>query len=50
MYILYCLKEIFEICDDIIVLCDGKFIGECCVCDINEDGLIEMMVGCKLEE
>ncbi|WP_191118081.1 ribose ABC transporter ATP-binding protein RbsA [Vibrio campbellii] len=50
VYISHRLKEIFEICDDITVLRDGKFIGECEVKDTNEDGLIEMMVGRKLEE
>lgn len=49
-YISHRLKEIFEICDDITVLRDGKFIGECPVSDIDEDGLIEMMVGRKLED
>lgn len=50
VYISHRLKEIFEICDDITVLRDGKFIGECRVSDTDEDGLIEMMVGRKLEE
>lgn len=50
VYISHRLKEIFEICDDITVLRDGKFIGECQVKDTDEDGLIEMMVGRKLEE
>lgn len=50
VYISHRLKEIFEICDDITVLRDGKFIGQCAVADTNEDGLIEMMVGRKLEE
>lgn len=50
VYISHRLKEIFEICDDITVLRDGKFIGECLVSDTDEDGLIEMMVGRKLEE
>lgn len=50
VYISHRLKEIFEICDDITVLRDGKFIGQCKVSDTNEDGLIEMMVGRKLEE
>ncbi|MDF5164295.1 ATP-binding cassette domain-containing protein, partial [Vibrio parahaemolyticus] len=49
VYISHRLKEIFEICDDITVLRDGKFIGECKVSDTDEDGLIEMMVGRKLE-
>ncbi|GLQ76123.1 ribose ABC transporter ATP-binding protein RbsA [Vibrio penaeicida] len=50
VYISHRLKEIFEICDDITVLRDGKFIGECAVNETNEDGLIEKMVGRKLEE
>ena len=50
VYISHRLKEIFEICDDITVLRDGKFIHQCPVSDINEDGLIELMVGRKLEE
>ena len=50
VYISHRLKEIFEICDDITILRDGKFIRECQVKDTNEDGLIEMMVGRKLEE
>lgn len=50
VYISHRLKEIFEICDDITVLRDGKFIGECEVKDTDEDSLIEMMVGRKLEE
>ncbi|KGY14127.1 sugar ABC transporter ATP-binding protein [Vibrio tubiashii] len=50
VYISHRLKEIFQICDDITVLRDGKFIGECQVTDTDEDGLIEMMVGRKLDE
>lgn len=50
VYISHRLKEIFQICDDITVLRDGKFIGECPVSDTDEDGLIEMMVGRKLDE
>ncbi|GAD88915.1 ribose ABC transporter ATP-binding protein [Vibrio halioticoli NBRC 102217] len=50
VYISHRLKEVFQICDDITVLRDGKFIAECSVADTNEDGLIEMMVGRKLDE
>ncbi|MDW6005470.1 ribose ABC transporter ATP-binding protein RbsA [Vibrio mangrovi] len=50
VYISHRLKEIFEICDDVTVLRDGKFIGQCPVEDIDEDRLIEMMVGRKLDE
>ena len=49
VYISHRLKEIFEICDDITVLRDGKFIGERQVADIDEDTMIEMMVG-RLDE
>ncbi|WP_218059134.1 ribose ABC transporter ATP-binding protein RbsA [Gilliamella sp. wkB178] len=50
VYISHRLKEIFEICDDVTVLRDGQFIGEKNVKDLNEDTLIEMMVGRKLDE
>ncbi|KLV04030.1 sugar ABC transporter ATP-binding protein [Photobacterium aquae] len=50
VYISHRLKEIFEICDDITVLRDGKFIGQRRVADIDEDGMIEMMVGRRLDE
>ncbi|RLM22483.1 ribose ABC transporter ATP-binding protein RbsA [Brenneria alni] len=50
VYISHRLKEIFEICDDVTVLRDGQFIGECPVGVLQEDKLIEMMVGRKLEE
>lgn len=50
VYISHRIKEIFEICDDVTVLRDGQFIGEAKVSNINEEQLIEMMVGRKLEE
>lgn len=50
VYISHRLKEIFEICDDITVFRDGQFIGERPVSDLQEDTLIEMMVGRKLED
>ncbi len=50
VYISHRLKEIFQMCDDITILRDGKFIGQCAVADTDEDRLIEMMVGRKLEE
>ncbi|MDC2826325.1 ribose ABC transporter ATP-binding protein RbsA [Rodentibacter pneumotropicus] len=50
VYISHRLKEIFQICDDVTVLRDGQFIGECIIADINEDDLIEMMVGRRLDE
>lgn len=50
IYISHRLKEIFEICDYVTVLRDGKFIAEKTVADIDEEFLIEMMVGRKLDE
>ncbi|WP_193014931.1 ribose ABC transporter ATP-binding protein RbsA [Proteus sp. FME41] len=50
VYISHRLKEIFEICDDVTVLRDGQFIGEKIVSSLQEDTLIEMMVGRKLED
>ncbi|MDP5253146.1 MULTISPECIES: ribose ABC transporter ATP-binding protein RbsA [unclassified Vibrio] len=50
VYISHRLKEIFEICDDITVLRDGQFIEQCEVAKIDEDYLIEKMVGRKLED
>ncbi|WP_099187500.1 ribose ABC transporter ATP-binding protein RbsA [Tepidibacter mesophilus] len=50
VYISHRLKEIFEICDDITILRDGKYVGEEKVSKLDEDKVIEMMVGRKLTE
>ena len=50
VYISHRMKEIFEICDDVTVFRDGQFIAEREVASLNEDLLIEMMVGRKLED
>lgn len=50
VYISHRLKEIFEICDDVTVLRDGQFIAEKPVSEIDENLLIELMVGRRLEE
>lgn len=50
VYISHRLNEIFQICDYVTVLRDGQFIDECLVSDIDEDKLIELMVGRKLTE
>ncbi len=50
VYISHRLNEIFEICDDVTVLRDGRFIGEKPVTELDEDAIIEMMVGRKLED
>jgi len=50
VYISHRLKEIFEICDDVTVMRDGLFIAEHPINETNEDKVIELMVGRKLEE
>lgn len=49
-YISHRLKEIFEVCDDVTIMRDGKFICEDEVKDIDENHIIENMVGRKLED
>jgi ribose transport system ATP-binding protein len=50
VYISHRLKEIFEICDDVTILRDGEFIAEKPIEEVDEDKIIEMMVGRKLSE
>ncbi|MEG1311755.1 MAG: ribose ABC transporter ATP-binding protein RbsA [Romboutsia sp.] len=50
VYISHRLKEIFEICDGITVLRDGKYVGYEDVSNLDEDKMIEMMVGRKLTD
>lgn len=50
VYISHRLNEVFQICDDITVLRDGELIGEKSVSELDENQIIEMMVGRKLEE
>jgi len=50
VYISHRLQEILDICDDITVLRDGELIEERKVEQIDEDTIIEMMVGRKLSE
>lgn len=50
IYISHRLKEIPAICDDITILRDGRFISEAEVKDIDENYIIEKMVGRTLSE
>ena len=50
VYISHRMDEIFQICDRVTVLRDGKYIGEVDTKDITKDDLISMMVGRKLED
>lgn len=49
IFISHHLEEIFEICDRITVLRDGSFIGSCAVSEVDNDRLVEMMVGRRLD-
>lgn len=50
VYISHRLKEIFEICESITVIRDGKYVGHERVENLTEDKMIEMMVGRKLTD
>jgi len=50
IYISHRMDEIFQICDSITVLRDGKHVGDVKTKDVTKDELITMMVGRKLEE
>ncbi|MBL7221436.1 MAG: sugar ABC transporter ATP-binding protein, partial [Phycisphaerae bacterium] len=49
IYISHRLEEIFEIADRVMVLRDGQHVATCDVSEIDHDGLVEMMVGRKIE-
>lgn len=44
------MEEIFEICDRVEVLRDGKYVGDAVIKDIDNDKLISMMVGRTIED
>lgn len=48
VFITHRLDEVYEICDRIVVLRDGQYIGEGLVEDINKAQLIQMMIGREL--
>ncbi len=50
IFISHHMEEIFEICDRITVLRDGRFIGVTPVADTDMDRLVQMMVGRRLEQ
>jgi ribose transport system ATP-binding protein len=49
IFISHHLEEIFEICDRITVLRDGEYVGDCLVSETDNDRLVEMMVGRRIE-
>jgi len=50
IYISHRLKEIFKICDDVTILRDGQLVCEMPISELDEDKIIENMVGRKLTE
>lgn len=50
IYISHRLEEIFEICDKVTVLRDGKLVNTAPISDVNEDLLISWMVGRDISE
>lgn len=50
IYISHRMEEIFAICDRVEVLRDGKYAGNALIKDIDNDKLISMMVGRKIED
>ncbi|MGL4677703.1 MAG: sugar ABC transporter ATP-binding protein [Brevinema sp.] len=49
VYISHRMQEIFEICDDVTILRDGEFIEEFDLKYINEQDLIQAMVGRNID-
>ena len=50
IYVTHHLNEIFEICDRVSILRDGKFNGTLSIKETNMDEVISLMVGVKLTE
>lgn len=50
VYVSHRMKEIFTITDTITVLRDGKFIKNVKTREINQDDLVSLMIGRKVEE
>lgn len=50
IFISHKLNEVFEICDEVTVLRDGKFIGHSEIPDVTKDELITMMVGREVKD
>ena len=48
IYVSHRMGEIFQVCDRVTVLRDGKFVATSCVRDIDEPTLVEQMIGRRL--
>lgn len=49
VYVSHRMGEIFQVCDRVTVLRDGKFIATSSIKDIDEPALIEQMIGRRIE-
>ncbi len=49
VYVSHRMGEIFQVCDRVTVLRDGKFVATSAVKDIDEPTLIEQMIGRRLQ-
>ena len=50
IYVTHRLMEVFQVCDSVTVMLNGRSVGTHAVADLDRDGLIEMMLGRKLAE
>lgn len=50
IYTTHKLSEVFQIADRSVVMRDGKKVGERCVGEVNEDQLVALMVGRRIED
>ena len=50
IFISHRLRDIFDMCDDVVVLRDGSMVHQSPVADISEDELIRHMVGRELSD
>ena len=50
VYISHKLDEVYEICEDVTILRDGRLIDAGSLSDINEEALVSMMVGQEVKE
>lgn len=50
IYISHKLDEIFTICDCVTVMRDGNYIARCNIKDVNEESLVNMMVGREMND
>ena len=49
LYVSHHLDEVFEIADEVSVLRDGERVATVDIADVDHDGLIELMIGHRLE-